>query len=179
MGVDPGLHITGYGVIDSTQGRCRLVEGGVIRPGDDTPLEHRLRLIHDGLGEVIAEHSPEVIVVEDIYSKYSFPRTAILIGHARGVVYLTAGERSIPIHAYPASLVKRAVAGNGRATKAQVSAMICQLLALAAPPHPVDVTDALALAVCHTSALRTQLTERSALPEALQAVMGARGGRRR
>lgn len=173
MGIDPGLQITGYGLIDHADGRIRLIEGGVIRSDPHALLEARLEQIHSGIADVLAEYAPEAVAVEDLYSSYGHPRTAILMGHARGVIYLAAAQRGIRVVAYPPALVKRAVAGHGRAGKSQVAAMVCQLLHLDEPPKPVDITDALALAVCHTAALRGLIAptsgRRPQLPERLLA----------
>ncbi len=159
MGIDPGLQRTGYGVIDQidTQ-RYRLVEGGVVFTESDWLLEQRLSAIFEGIAEVIAELQPDIAVVEKLYSKYRHPRTAILMRH------------SLPITAYPASQIKKSLTGNGRATKSQVAAMVTQLLGLDEPPSPADVTDALALALCHARPLAQQ-TGRRELPEAIRAAL--------
>ncbi|MCK4323018.1 MAG: crossover junction endodeoxyribonuclease RuvC [Armatimonadetes bacterium] len=150
MGIDPGLQRTGYGVIDQIDThRYRLVEGGVVSTESDWLLEQRLSAIFEGIAEVIAEFQPDVAVVEKLYSKYRHPRTAILMGHARGAIYLAAARSSLEVAAYPASQVKKSLTGNGRATKMQVAAMVTQLLGLDETPSPADVTDALALAICH------------------------------
>jgi len=171
MGIDPGLQRTGYGVIDQidTQ-RYRLVEGGVVFTESDWLLEQRLSAIFEGIAEVIAELQPDIAVVEKLYSKYRHPRTAILMGHARGAIYLAAARHSLPITAYPASQIKKSLTGNGRATKSQVAAMVTQLLGLDEPPSPADVTDALALALCHARPLAQQ-TGRRELPEAIRAAL--------
>ncbi len=156
MGVDPGLHRTGYGLIDQLDNKqYRLVEGGIVQTEADQLLERRLAAIFDGIAEVMAEFQPEVVVVEKVYSKYQHPHTAIMMGHARGVIYLAAAQHTIPVHAYPASQVKKALVGHGRAGKHQVAAMVCKTLGLSEPPTPDDVTDALALAICHAHPLRT------------------------
>ena len=163
LGVDPGLRITGYGIIDTDGGRARLVEGGVIRGGEGN-LEVRLQTIHDGLRAVMTEFEPTTAVVESLYSQYEHPRTAILMGHARGVIFLAAAECAIPVAEYPASLVKRSLTGQGRAAKAQVGAMVARLLGLDQAPEPADVTDALALALCHASPVRSS----GVMPEVLR-----------
>ena len=160
LGVDPGLQCTGYGLIDTAAGALKLLEGGVIRTAGQAPLETRLLTLHEGVAGVIKEYDPDCLVVEELYSKYAHPHTAILMGHARGMALLAAGQRGVPVFGYPASLVKRALTGNGRATKAQVARMVCQVLALATPPSPEDITDALALALCHASPTRAHLTLR-------------------
>ncbi len=171
MGIDPGLQRTGYGVIEQLGSRdCRLVEGGVIETDSTWLLPRRLAVIFEGIVQVITELNPDIAVVEKLYAKYRHPRTAILMGHARGVVYLAAARNSVEVAAYPASQIKKSLTGNGRATKAQVAAMVTQLLGLPEPPAPADVTDALALAICHA---RPTLdgSGRRELPEAIRQAM--------
>jgi len=154
LGIDPGLQATGYGLIDQTGGEPRLVEGGVVRSRADELLEARLLRIHTAIGDVLREFEPEVAVVEEVYSKYAHPRTAILMGHARGVVYLAAAERGVAVQAYAASTVKRALVGTGRGTKDQIRRMVIRLLGLPEQPLETHVADALALAICHASPAR-------------------------
>lgn len=149
VGIDPGLKITGYGVVRPQDGQVVLVEGGVLRSDTKAPLERRLHQLHEQLHEVLRSFPPTVVAVEDLYSQYAHPRTAILMGHARGVVYLAAAEAGAEVVAYPPALVKRSLTGNGRAPKDQVGRTVAHLLHLAEPPEPEDVTDALALALCH------------------------------
>ena len=177
LGIDPGLNITGYGVLEAVDGRLRLCEAGVVRGKTRGSLTKRLAEIHAGIADVIANLHPAVMALEELYSHYERPRTAILMGHARGVIYLAASRREIPVIAYPASLVKRSVTGHGRASKAQVAAMVCQALRLETAPQPEDVTDALALALCHTAALRGGLTVTRRLPEQIKAALACREGR--
>lgn len=154
LGVDPSLQCTGYGLIETAGGSLTLLEGGVIRTPSDLSLDRRLLSLHEGISAVMREFQPDQVVVEELYSKYDHPRTAILMGHARGTVLVAAAALSIPYTGYEASLVKKSLTGNGRATKGQVAGMVCKLLSLSEPPTPEDVTDALALAVCHASPLR-------------------------
>ena len=149
LGVDPGLNTTGYGAVEADGGRSRLVEGGVITTSSELPLETRLHEIHQGLRDVVADTRPDVVIVEELYSKYRHPRTAILMGHARGAAFLAAAESGVPVLGYAASAIKRALTGTGRASKEQVQQMVVRLLGLTEAPGPVDVTDALALALCH------------------------------
>ena len=162
LGIDPGLRTTGYGVVDARDdGRCTLVEGGVLTPDPSLPLERRLLQLHDGLTEVVRATQPAVMVVEELWTAYEHPQTAVLMGHARGVLTLVAGAHGIPVHHLAHALVKRALTGSGSARKAQVKGMVVQLLGLSAPPHPDDVSDALALAL--TFALREGRTGVAAL----------------
>ena len=147
LGVDPGLRTTGYGVVEVSDGAFRLIEGGVLQPDVHAALERRLLQLHDGMVEVVRATRPDCMVVEELWTAYEHPRTAVLMGHARGVLALVAGAHGIAMHDLAHASVKRAVTGSGSATKAQVKGMVVQLLGLAAPPQPDDVSDALALAI--------------------------------
>ena len=140
LGIDTGLAETGYGLIDADGRVYRAVDAGVIRTEAGVPLALRLRQIHGAIGEVVVEFSPERAVVEDLYAKFGHPRTAIMMGHARGVILLAAAERGLEVASYPASLVKRSLTGNGRASKQQVRRMVAQILRLEEAPSP-DVGD--------------------------------------
>jgi crossover junction endodeoxyribonuclease RuvC len=152
LGVDPGLRITGYGVIEvRDDGVLRLVEGGVLQPSTSAPLEQRLVQLHDAMVEVVRATRPDCMVVEELWTSYGHPQTAVLMGHARGVLALAAGDHGIPFHDLAHALVKRALAGSGSATKAQVKGMVVRMLGLASPPQPDDVSDALALAIAFSN----------------------------
>jgi len=149
IGVDPGLNITGYGVLETTGARPVLCEAGVIRSRARDTLEQRLAEIHTGICDVLKAFHPSSMAVEQIYTHYKRPQTAILMGHARGVICLAAAIHKIPVHHYAATQVKKMLTGNGRAPKSQVQIAICHEFGLAAAPEPPDVADALAIAVCH------------------------------
>lgn len=149
LGVDPGLNITGYGVLEVVPSGLRLCEAGVVRGRSRGSLTGRLKEIHAGICEVIAAFSPRVLALEELYSHYARPRTAILMGHARGVICLAAAQSDIPVLSYASTQVKRILTGSGRAPKGQMQRAICMELRLAAPPEPPDVADALAIALCH------------------------------
>jgi crossover junction endodeoxyribonuclease RuvC len=147
LGVDPGLRTTGYGVIELRNGGPRLVEGGVLQPQPSLPLEQRLVQLHDAMVEVVRATRPDCMVIEELWTAYAHPQTAVLMGHARGAIALAAGANGVVVHHLAHALVKRALAGSGSARKAQVKGMVVQLLGLAEPPQPDDVSDALALAI--------------------------------
>lgn len=151
LGVDPGLNTTGYAIIERREGRVALVEAGIVRGGTAASgdIGARLREIHQGISEVIASFQPAALAVEELYSHYERPRTAILMGHARGVICLAAAQANIPLRSYASTQVKRMLTGNGRAPKSQVQLAICREFGLAAAPEPPDVADALAIALCH------------------------------
>ena len=149
LGIDPGLNITGYAVIESNGKTVKLCEAGVVRGGSGGSLTERIADVYKGISEVIAELRPQAMAVEELYSHYDRPRTAILMGHARGVVCLAASQADIPVTNYAATQVKKILTGSGRASKAQVQRAIQLELGLGKPPEPPDVADALAIAVCH------------------------------
>ncbi len=149
LGVDPGLNITGYGVLEVVGGRLRLCEAGVVRGRSRGSLEKRLLEIHEGITDVIATLKPTSMAIEELYSHYERPRTAILMGHARGVICLAGTQAGIPVMHYAATQVKKILTGSGRASKAQVQRAIQHELGLSQPPEPADVADALAIALCH------------------------------
>jgi crossover junction endodeoxyribonuclease RuvC len=151
LGVDPGLRITGYGVLEVTPNRPHVCEAGIVRPADDqaTDLASRLNSVYKGIVEVVQQYRPEVMVVEQLYSHYEHPRTAILMAHARGVILLAATENGLPVISYAPTRIKKTVTGHGRATKDQVQRTIQRELGLAELPDPPDVADALAVALCH------------------------------
>ena len=150
LGIDPGLVVTGYGVLEQESGSIQLVEAGTIESGSPhAPLPLRLRTLYEELNDLIEDHHPDVIALEQLYSHYEHPRTAILMGHARGVICLAAGVHDIPLHHYAATQVKSALTGNGRASKEQIQQMVRRTFGLAQTPRPPDVADAIAIALCH------------------------------
>ena len=157
MGVDPGLQITGWGVIDGGSARPILIEAGIVRTAERAPLEDRLREIYSGVSEVVETLRPAVVAVEDLYSHYRHPKTAILMGHARGVIFLAATDTSTPVVTYSATRIKKCITGNGRAAKSQVQHMVTSALGLDRVPEPPDVTDALAAALTHLNDSRRSL----------------------
>jgi len=149
LGIDPGLNITGYGLIESGTSRFRLLEAGVIRTSAGMPIQDRLRRIYDNLAEIIEEYRPDTVALEKIYSHYRHPVTALLMGHARGVICLLCGKYNINLASYASTRLKKSISGRGRAGKRQVAGMVQNFLGLKKPPRPEDVTDALAIAISH------------------------------
>ena len=149
LGIDPGLNITGYAVLQPAGGRLQLCEAGVVRGKTRNSLTARLHQIHRGVADVIATLAPTVMAIEELYSHYQRPRTAILMGHARGVICLAAAEAGIPVVHYSATQVKKILTGSGHAPKSQVQQAVRHELGLAEVPDPPDVADALAIALCH------------------------------
>ena len=147
LGIDPGLYATGYGVIEGAG--FKLVEAGVIRTKANTPIQDRVAKIFDEISAIIEEHRPDVLVLEKIYSHYRHPATAILMGHARAMACLVCGKFNVKLINYPSTRIKKAVTGNGHASKYQVQRMVQDLLGLKDPPKPVDVSDAIAMAISY------------------------------
>src|SRR3954449_4960240 len=148
LGVDPGLRLTGYGVIDYHALRPKLIDGGVIRLDAKASLADRLVELDAELDGLLAEHKPEAVAVEQLYSHYAHPRTAILMGHARGVILLVARRRGLQVEQYAANRIKQSLTGYGHAAKGQMQRAIQSVWNLPKPPEPPDVADALAVALC-------------------------------
>lgn len=157
LGIDPGLDATGYGVVETGNGHgLRLIEAGLIRTKPSEPLPRRLAAVARQLREVILQHRPNLLSVEDLYSHYKTPKPAILMGHVRGVVLGTAALSDLPVVSYLPTRVKRAVVGRGHASKAQVARLVRMRLKIAEGQQvPADVTDALALALCYADQIRS------------------------
>lgn len=164
LGIDPGLNVTGYGVLDAIGGKLRLCEAGIIRGRSRKSLALRIKEIHEGVAEVIASFHPTAMALEELYSHYERPKVAILMGHARGVICLAGVQAGIPVLHYPATQIKRILTGNGRAPKSQVQRAIQRELGLLQPPEPPDVADALAVAICHYY-LRDKAAKMQSMPE--------------
>jgi crossover junction endodeoxyribonuclease RuvC len=165
LGIDPGLHITGYGLIEVWDAQLaarnsqtnhshsairdpQLIECGVLKAKADDPLARRLQSLHDALDSVLREYQPDAVVIEELFSTYAHPRSALLMAHARGVLMLAAQQSGATVHSFLPNEVKQVLTGNGHATKTAVQSAVRSRLHLAAAPHPPDVADALALALC-------------------------------
>lgn len=158
LGIDPGLQVTGYGVLEIRAGRPVVCEAGVVRGTDrerqKLDLALRLTNLYNGIVEVIDQYQPKALAVEQLYAHYEHPRTAILMGHARGALLLAAGQRGIPVTSYNATRIKKTITGHGRASKDQMQHAMLRELGLATLPEPADVADALAAALCHYYAIK-------------------------
>ncbi len=148
MGIDPGIAITGYGLIVEEDDRTRAVDYGVIRTPSDAALPQRLQQLYDELDALIRRHRPDAIAVEELFFARN-ARTALTVGHARGVALLAAARSKASFHQYKPSEVKQAITGYGAADKRQMQEMVRLLLELDAIPKPDDAADALAIALCH------------------------------
>lgn len=149
LGIDPALGTTGYGLIRCASNSIELVDAGVVRCRRDRPLEDRLRELNDGIAEILEEHHPDHFALEQLYSHYDRPTTAILMGHARGVIMLAAVRAGLAVNSYASTQVKKTLTGNGRAPKNQMQFAVQHQLGLKQVPEPADVADALAIALTH------------------------------
>jgi crossover junction endodeoxyribonuclease RuvC len=174
FGIDPGSVRTGFGCVDSDGSRHRLVRCGAISAPARLSFPARLHLIHTALVEILAECRPDAVAVESLFHAVN-ARSALQLGHARGIALLAASQAGLEIAEYPPAEVKRAVVGYGRAEKQQVQHMVSLLLGLAEPPEPFDASDALAVAICHVHA--SQLAGRPAIAEAQADAKAARAPR--
>ena len=152
LGIDPGLQVTGYAVVEVGPRGPLVCEAGIVRSAERrsaADMAQRVLALYDGIVEVVEQFRPRVVAVEQLYAHYEHPRTAILMAHARGVVFLAAAQRGLPVVSYNATRIKKTITGNGRAPKDQVQRTIQRELGLDRVPEPPDVADALAAALCH------------------------------
>ena len=156
LGLDPGLAITGFALVESDGGQdLRALSYGVIRTPAGVPIPKRLVQLYEELGHLIAEYQPDMAAVEELFFATN-ARTAIMVGEARGVILLTLAEAGLPITEYTPMQIKQAVTGYGGADKAQIQEMVRLLLGLAEVPRPDDAADALAVSICHHHSARMQ-----------------------
>jgi crossover junction endodeoxyribonuclease RuvC len=174
LGIDPGTAHTGFGVVAAAGGRMGALDGGVIGTSPAEALERRLAAIHARVGELIAQHEPAALAVEQIYFGQN-AGSAFAVGQARGVVLLAAGVAGVPCFSYTPQAIKQAVCGSGGADKAQVQRMVGALLDLPEPPTPDHAADALAVAICHANAAPFAAAAASAAGPRIQPVMAEPG----
>lgn len=149
LGIDPALGTTGYALVRQSDNRLEVVDAGVVRCRRDRPLQDRLRELSDGVTEILEEYRPDDLAIEELYSHYDRPTTAILMGHARGVIILAAARFNLSVNSYAATKIKKMLTGNGRAPKSQMQFAVQHQLGLKQLPEPADVADALAIALTH------------------------------
>jgi crossover junction endodeoxyribonuclease RuvC len=155
IGIDPGIRLCGYACLDTNADEHVLCEAGVIRTTSQSPLHEKLNQIAKDIKDLLRGFVPEVVAVEELYSHYIHPRTAILMGHARGVILQKCAESSINVQSYSATRIKKSITGNGKASKQQMQKAIQTLLSLSSVPEPSDVADAIAAALCCANSLRS------------------------
>jgi crossover junction endodeoxyribonuclease RuvC len=173
LGIDPGLETTGYGCIVVEGARATAIAQGTVITDTQQSLQMRIAALHADITVVIQQLTPDAVALEELYAHYAHPTTAILMGHARGVIALAVAQAGIPLHCYLPTRVKKAVTGNGHAKKRQIQAMVAAILGLSVIPDPNDIADGLALALTHARlrehplASVTQTRGRRKLPTAL------------
>ncbi|MBE7055325.1 MAG: crossover junction endodeoxyribonuclease RuvC [Ruminococcaceae bacterium] len=153
LGIDPGIAIVGYGVIDKEGNRYKTVAYDAVTTRAHTPLEERLESVYNGINEIIKTYKPDAMSIEELFFNNN-AKTALTVGQARGVIILAAVQNHLPVYEYTPLQVKQALTGYGRASKGQIQQMMKSMLGLAQIPKPDDVADALAIAVCHGNSMR-------------------------
>jgi crossover junction endodeoxyribonuclease RuvC len=148
LGIDPGLQVCGYACLEKSEDQESLIEAGVLRTDAGSAIEAKLNQIAQDTESLLIKFRPDVVAVEELYSHYAHPKTAILMGHARGVILQRCAEAAIEVRSFSATRIKKSLTGNGRASKEQVQRTIQTLLSLPALPEPSDVADAIAAALC-------------------------------
>ena len=148
LGIDPGLQVCGYACLETGGDKDALIEAGVFQTDNDLAIEARLNQIAEDIKSLLEKFRPDVVAVEELYSHYAHPKTAILMGHARGVILQRCAQVAIEVRSFSATRIKKSLTGNGRASKEQVQKTIQTILSLPDVPEPSDVADAIAAALC-------------------------------
>lgn len=159
IGIDPGLQLCGYAVIEKQEKGIHLLEAGIFRTDGEATLEFRLNQIAGDAHLLFDRFSPKILAIEELYSHYDHPKTAILMGHARGVILQQAAAMKIEVRGFAATRIKKSLTGNGRAGKVQMQRAIQTMLGLTQVPEPHDVADAIAIALCCSDSLNTERLE--------------------
>ena len=147
LGVDPGLRITGYGIVDFDGAKIRLVEAGTIEPKEKDLIQNRISKIYKNLDDIIKEHKPDIMVLEKLYTHYHHPVTACVLGHVRGVICLLSAQRNIRLIEQGVRKIRQSVTGKGAASKLQTQGMVAHVLGIDQKKLTIDAGDALALAL--------------------------------
>lgn len=159
IGIDPGLQLCGYAVVEKQPDKIKLIEAGIFRTDSDAALEFRLNQIANDCHMLFDRFMPQMLAIEELYSHYDHPKTAILMGHARGVILQQAAALKIRVQGFAATRIKKSLTGNGRAGKNQMQLAIQSILGLTQPPEPHDVADAIAIALCYCNSLNGENME--------------------
>ncbi|MBP2069698.1 crossover junction endodeoxyribonuclease RuvC [Anaerococcus nagyae] len=153
LGIDPGIAIMGYGVVEFEANKVKVIENGVVTTSSKTTTPERLSILYKNLNEIIKEFKPDEFAIEELFFNQNV-KTAITVGHARGIQILSAQENSLPIYEYTPLQIKQAITGYGRANKSQMQKTVTTLLNLKEIPKPDDAADALSVALCHALSQR-------------------------
>jgi crossover junction endodeoxyribonuclease RuvC len=155
LGIDPGLQVCGYACLEAGPNEEKLIEAGVIRTPGGSVIEQKLNRIAEDTSSLLNDFKPDVVAIEELYSHYAHPKTAILMGHARGVILQKCAEAAIEVRSFSATRIKKSITGNGRASKEQVQRTIQTILSLPKLPEPSDVADAIAAAICCANSINS------------------------
>jgi crossover junction endodeoxyribonuclease RuvC len=155
LGIDPGLQVCGYACLETGRDEEKLIEAGVIRTDGGAALEQKLNRIAEDTESLLKSFRPVAVAVEELYAHYAHPRTAILMGHARGVILQKCAEAEIEVRSFSATRIKKSITGNGRASKEQIQRTIQTIFSLKQLPEPSDVADAIAAALCCANSMKT------------------------
>jgi len=155
LGIDPGLQVCGYACLETGEDKETLIEAGVIRTAGGSAIEQKLNRIAEDIQSLLESFKPDVVAVEELYSHYAHPKTAILMGHARGVILQKCAQAAIEVRSFSATRIKKSITGNGRASKEQVQRTIQTILSLPQIPEPNDVADAIAAALCCANSINS------------------------
>ena len=156
LGIDPGLQVCGYAVIEANSGQEEFIEAGVFRTDGSVSLERRLAQIAEDTNSILEKFMPGIVAVEELYSHYKHPKTAILMGHARGVILQRAAVTEAEVKSFAATRIKKSLTGNGHASKMQMQRAIQSMLGLSQLPEPADVADAIAVALCCANEMKLE-----------------------
>jgi len=157
LGIDPGLITTGYGVVDIKAGGVKILEAGTIEPNTKEAFEVRLLKIHQHITTILQAHQPDIVVLEKLYAHYNHPATATVLGHVRGVICLCTAQQKVELVEQSVKRIRKALIGNGNATKVQCQEFVKRLLNIKSPSFKLDASDALALALGQAHMMRYKL----------------------
>ena len=157
LGIDPGLITTGYGVVDLKDGGVKIIEAGTIEPDTKAPFAERLLKIHLHTTTILKAHQPDIVVLEKLYAHYKHPSTSTVLGHVRGVICLSVAQQKIELAEQSVKRIRKALIGNGNATKTQIQEFVKRLLNINSPSFKLDASDALALALGQAHMMRYKL----------------------
>ena len=155
LGIDPGLQVCGYACVEMDADKEKLIEAGVVSTDKSQPIEIKLNRIAEDTESLLENFKPDMVAVEELYSHYSHPKTAILMGHARGVILQRCAQAAIEVRSFSATRIKKSITGNGRASKEQMQRTIQTILSLPQIPEPHDVADAIAAALCCANSINS------------------------
>jgi len=155
LGIDPGLQVCGYACLETQAAAENLIEAGVLRTDPRLAMDVKLNRIAEDIQTLLERFKPGVVAVEELYSHYAHPRTAILMAHARGVILQKCAAAAVEVKSFSATRVKKSITGNGRASKEQIQRAIQSVLSLPELPEPSDVADAIAAALCCANSVQS------------------------